>query len=171
MSGSRGALTKTPLSMLYARGEPNTDVRFSGEEVFTRRDEDINNRGILSVFFDDTTGNLVFTLVNGEQLVVQGFMTGGNIGKGEPGVQGISGVNGTDGLLGQDGLQGPAGCQGPAGRAGATGPRGDVGPRGAQGPAGPTGPQGADGENGQVDIYIMSEDPGPVGAGALWVRP
>ena len=164
-------LTKTPLSMLEALGEPDSDVRFSGESVYTERDQNINNTGLQTGHFDDATGILTITLVNGQQLQIAGFMTQGDIGMGPPGTQGIGGTDGTDGLLGEDGLQGPAGCQGPPGTPGATGPRGEMGPQGAEGPQGAQGAKGDPGEDGQVDIYIQTEDPGPVGAGAFWVRP
>jgi len=166
-----GGLTKTPLSMLEAHGEPDSDVRYSGEAVYTERDKDLNNTGVHSGYFDDATGTLTLTLINGQQLQIAGFLTQGDIGQGPPGAQGISGTDGADGLLGEDGLQGPAGCQGPPGTPGATGARGQMGPQGEQGPMGPKGDKGDPGENGQVDIYIQSADPGPVGAGAFWVKP
>jgi len=166
-----GGLTKTPLSMLDAYGDPDSDVRFSGESVFTSKDQNLNNAGLHAGHFDDATGVLTVTLVNGQKMQIAGFMTQGDIGTGPAGSQGIGGVDGTDGLLGEDGLQGPAGCQGPPGTPGATGPRGEMGPQGGEGPPGIQGAKGDNGENGQVDIYIQTADPGPVGAGAFWVRP
>lgn len=164
-------LTKTPLSMLDAIGEPNSDVRFDGGEVITSPEQNINNLGVQSGFFDDATGILTLQLVSGQKIQVSGFMTQGDIGTGPAGAQGIGGVDGTDGLLGRDGDPGPAGCQGPPGTPGSTGPRGEMGPAGAEGPVGPIGPTGPKGEDGKVDIYIQSDDPGSVGAGALWIRP
>lgn len=164
-------LTRTPISMLDSRGEPNSDVRFNGDEVVAVPDEDINNTGIASANYDSSTGTLTLNLVNGQKLVIDGFMTQGSIGVGPAGSQGIAGTDGTDGLLGTDGQQGPQGCQGPPGRPGATGPRGAMGPQGPQGDIGPTGPKGDPGADGKVDVYIQTEDPGAVGAGALWIRP
>ena len=68
-------LTKTPLSMLEAKGSPNSDVRFTGTEVVTQLDEDINNTGVVSGIFDDASGTLILTLVNGTQISIPGFMT------------------------------------------------------------------------------------------------
>lgn len=166
-----GGLTRTPLSMLEARGEPGSDVRFSGEQVHTEPGADINNTGIVNGNFDDASGTLTLNLMNGQKVQIRGFMTQSDIGTGPEGPQGLSGMNGTDGLLGEDGLQGPPGCQGPPGAPGPTGPKGEVGPQGKQGDIGPTGPTGPKGDDGQVDIYIQTEDPGAVGAGALWIRP
>lgn len=166
-----GGLTRTPLSMLEAKGDPGSHLKYSGQRVFTERQQDINNSGLASATFDDASGVLTLTLVNGETMQVRGFMTTGNIGTGPEGPQGLGGVDGTDGLLGMDGLQGPPGCQGPPGARGATGPRGAQGPQGELGPIGPTGATGPKGDDGQVDIWIQTEDPGAVGAGALWVRP
>lgn len=165
------SLTRTPLSMLEAKGEPNSDVRFTGKEVTTQPDVDINNSGLQSAHFNDTSGILTLVLMNGESIEISGFMTQGDIGEGPVGPQGISGIDGTDGLLGQDGERGPTGCQGPPGTPGATGPRGEMGPQGPEGPQGPQGDKGDPGEDGVIDIYIQTEDPGSVGAGALWVRP
>jgi len=166
-----GGLTRTPLSMLEARGRPNSDVRYDGKEVGTQEDEDINNTGVIGGSFNDVTGTLKLTLVNGQSIEIRGFMTQGDIGVGPAGAQGIGGVDGTDGLLGEDGLQGPPGCEGPPGTPGATGPQGEMGAQGEMGPMGATGATGPKGEDGKVDIYIQSADPGAVGAGALWIRP
>ena len=148
-----GGLTRTPLSMLESRGRPDSDIRYNGEEVTAEEDENLNNTGLKSGHFDDTTGILTITLVNGQKLQISGFMTQSSIGMGPAGPQGIGGTDGTDGLLGQDGLQGPPGCQGPPGTPGATGPRGDMGPQGPEGPPGPRGADGIKGDTGQVDIY------------------
>jgi hypothetical protein len=165
------SLTKTPLDMLEAKGTPGSDVRYTGSEVIVEPDEDINNLGVASGFFDDSSGTLVIKLVNGQTLNITGFMTQGNIGVGEAGSQGIGGTSGTDGLLGEDGLQGPSGCAGPPGTPGATGTPGSMGPQGPEGPQGPTGDLGPEGEPGQVDVYIQTDDPGAVGSGAFWVKP
>lgn len=166
-----GGLTRTPLSMLEARGVPNSDVRYDGFEVKTQEDQNMNNTGVISGKFNDVTGTLSLTLVNGQSVEIRGFMTPGDIGVGPSGPQGIGGVDGADGLLGEDGLQGPPGCQGPPGTPGVTGPQGEMGAQGEAGPPGATGPTGPKGDDGQVDIYIQTADPGAVGAGALWIRP
>lgn len=166
-----GGLTKTPLSLLQARGAPNSDVRFSGSEVVTEADQNINNAGIASANYDSQTGTLTLNLVNGSKMQITGFMTAGDIGVGPAGPQGNSGSNGADGLIGEAGERGVSGCAGPAGAPGATGPKGEMGPQGPEGPPGPTGPQGPAGKDGKVDVYIQTADPGAVGPGALWVRP
>lgn len=166
-----GGLTRTPLSMLEANGDPDSDVRFDGSEVVAEKDASLNNAGVIAGHFDDATGVLTLTLVNGQKVQISGFMTQGDIGTGPAGPQGIGGTDGTDGLLGEDGAQGPQGCQGPPGTPGATGPRGAMGPQGPEGPAGPQGEKGDPGVDGKVDVYIQTEDPGAVGPGALWVRP
>lgn len=157
--------------MLEAMGDPDSDVRFDGESVTTQKDANINNAGVVAGHFDDASGQLTLTLMNGQKVIVGGFMTQGDIGTGPAGPSGLGGVDGTDGLLGEDGAQGPQGCQGPPGTPGATGPRGALGPQGPEGPAGPEGAKGDPGTDGKVDVYIKTADPGAVGAGALWVRP
>lgn len=164
-------LTKTPLSMLESKGSPGSDVQFDGKSVVAVEEENVNNSGVLGGSFDDASGTLTLSLVNGETIQVSGFMTQGDIGVGDSGAQGISGVDGTDGLLGGDGEQGSTGCAGPAGTPGATGPGGAVGPQGNEGPVGPEGREGVAGIDGAVDVYIQTEDPGAVGPGALWVKP
>jgi hypothetical protein len=165
------SLTKTPLSMLEGKGPPNSDVRYTGSEITTRLDDAINDSGLVSGRFDDSTGTLVLTLVNGTLLKVSGFMTQSAIGTGPEGQPGIGGQDGTDGLMGTDGDQGQQGCQGPAGRAGATGPRGQQGIQGPAGDPGPEGPRGDQGLDGVVDVYIQSDEPQNVGPAALWVKP
>ena len=41
------------------------------------------------------------------------------------------------------------------------------GDRGEKGDQGPQGPQGIPGV---IQVYIQRDDPGPVGAGAVWVK-
>lgn len=166
------ALTKTPLTMLDAKGIPGSDVRFDGEKVVLNPEENPNNLGVVGGNFDDANGKLTLSLANGTELVVSGFMTQGNIGVGVAGAQGLSGADGTDGLLGADGFTGFTGCAGPAGAQGAQGPQGPAGPRGFTGPKGPTGPQGDAGQDGIVQIFIQTEDPsGSAMPGALWIKP
>lgn len=164
-------LTKTPLVMLQARGSSDADVRLQAGTVVVREDIDVNNSGVVSANFDDSTGTLSLVLVNGSTIRVSGFLTQGNIGTGLPGPPGPAGARGADGLLGADGAQGPTGCQGPPGTPGATGPRGAQGPQGPQGAPGEKGDKGDKGDTGTVSVWIQTDDPGAVGAGSLWVRP
>lgn len=164
-------LTKTPLGMLEAKGTPDSDVRFTGQEVVAQPDKNINNTGIKNASYDSLTGTLTLTLVNEEVIEIDGFFTADDAGSGPEGLQGIDGTDGADGLLGKDGLQGPQGCQGPPGTPGATGPKGVQGLQGEKGNRGDEGKKGNDGDDGVIDVYIQTEDPGTVGAGALWVKP
>lgn len=120
---------------------------------------------------DNTTGVLTLNLPGIGKFSIGGFTTRFDVGVGERGTQGIPGTPGTDGVLGAEGLQGPRGCRGPAGPQGKPGPRGPRGVEGPMGPTGATGAQGIRGLDGRVQIYIQSEDPGPVGAGAIWIVP
>lgn len=120
---------------------------------------------------DSTTGTLTLNLPGIGRFSISGFVTRFDVGVGERGTQGIPGTPGTDGVLGAEGLQGPRGCRGPAGPQGKPGPRGPRGVEGPRGPTGATGPQGIRGLDGRVQIYIQSEDPGPVGPGAIWMVP
>ena len=165
-------LTRTPLTMLDARGTPNSDVRFDGENITLSADENPNNLGVTGGNFDDATGTLTLNLANGNSLSISGFMTLGNIGVGPAGPQGLSGSDGTDGLFGTDGESGITGCAGPAGAQGLQGPQGVPGLRGATGPAGPTGPTGPAGAAGVLQVFIQTADPASSARpGALWVRP
>lgn len=164
------ALTRTPIEMIEAQGAPGTDVQFDGKELFLA-DQQQTLVTVTGGNFDSVAGVLTITLSNGQELDVPGFLTQGDIGEAAQGPQGPAGPAGSDGLVGVQGTQGPQGCEGPPGPPGRTGSPGVQGLQGPQGPEGPAGPQGEKGEDGIVKMYIQAEDPGAVGAGAVWVRP
>lgn len=164
------ALTKTPLDMIQAQGEPGTDVEFDGKQlVLTPQEAFLNS--VVNGTFDAVTGTLTLSLANGNTIDIDGFLTQGDIGDAAQGPQGPVGPAGADGLVGVAGPQGPQGCQGPPGPAGRTGAPGVQGPIGPAGPQGEKGDKGDSGDDGTVQVYIQAEDPGAVGAGALWIRP
>jgi hypothetical protein len=165
-------LTKPPISMLSAVGKPGSNVSFDGARVVLEAPgEEVVGKTLVSGQFDDSTGTLVMLLGDGSTLSISGFITPNSIGVGVTGPTGPKGDPGADGLIGEPGPQGPQGCQGPPGIPGRTGAPGIPGAVGDRGPIGPTGPTGPAGLDGVVKIYIQAEDPGSVGAGALWVRP
>lgn len=171
-----GGLTKIPLSLLKARGQPDSDVRFDGSQIITQKESQTSNYGVLNGSYDSIHGRLTLNLANGQTLEIEGFPTQGDIGIGPPGPEGRAGQDGADGLFGQDGLQGPQGCAGPQGPQGPTGPRGYPGIQGLQGEQGPTGPKGDPGADGKVRIFIQAEDPASnsinnVEPGDFWCRP
>lgn len=158
--------------MLDGRGIPGSDVRYDGKSIVLSPEENTNNLGVAGGYFDDATGVLTLTLVNGQTVEISGFMTQGNVGVGQSGPQGLSGADGTDGLIGSNGETGFTGCAGPAGAQGAQGPQGPKGDTGPTGPKGATGPQGEPGEDGFVQIFIQTADPAAMAKpGALWVKP
>lgn len=163
-------LTRTPIEMIEAVGEPGTDVQFDGKDLFLA-DQEQTLVSVTGGDYDSVAGVLTIQLSNGDTVEVPGFITQGDIGDAAQGPQGPAGPAGADGLVGVQGPPGPQGCQGPIGPAGRTGSPGVQGAVGPQGPEGPAGPQGEKGEDGRVQMYIQAEDPGAVGAGAVWVRP
>lgn len=165
------SLTRTPLAMLDAKGQPSSDVRFNGKEVVVENLEDNGQRGIVSGHYDDASGTVTLTLQSGEKLSITGFITASSVGKGPTGPTGPRGEQGINGIEGRDGDQGATGCQGPPGTPGRQGVIGPTGPAGAVGPRGETGPTGPRGDDGVVQVYIQTADPGAPGAGALWVKP
>lgn len=164
-------LTRTPLKMLDARGSPNSDVTFNGKEVVVENLEDNRKRGITGGIYDDATGTVTLTLESGEKLTISGFLTTNSIGRGPTGPTGPQGESGRNGIDGRDGDTGPTGCQGPPGTPGRQGVAGPTGPAGAIGPTGPTGPTGPKGDDGIVQVYIQTDDPGATGPGSLWIKP
>lgn len=165
------SLTRTPLSMLQGKAAPDTDVIFDGKNVVTKNLSDDDQRGITAGVYDDATGTLTLTLESGQKLSISGFITSSSIGRGATGPTGPKGDSGTNGVNGLDGEQGPTGCQGPPGTPGRQGAIGPTGPAGSVGPTGPTGPTGPRGDDGVVQVYIQTADPGAPGAGAIWVKP
>lgn len=121
--------------------------------------------------YDNAGGILTLNIPGYGKINIGGFPTRFSVGtgmRGEPGREGTPGING---VLGGEGIQGPRGCRGPQGPQGKPGVRGPRGVQGPPGPKGSTGPQGIRGQDGRVQIFIQSEDPGPVGPGSLWIRP
>lgn len=164
-------LTRTPLTMLDAKGQPSSDVTFNGKEVVVQNLEDADKRGLVSGVYDDATGTITLTLESGAKIAITGFITASSVGKGPTGPTGPQGESGINGTEGRDGEQGATGCQGPPGTPGRQGPIGPTGPAGQIGPRGETGPTGPKGDDGVVQVYIQTADPGAPGAGAIWVKP
>lgn len=146
------------------------DVTSTGKGLSVDPDSDNSNTSVTGSF-DNTTGILMLTIPGFEPIYINNFMTQSDVGTGAEGPQGVSGTPGVDGIIGESGLKGQRGCQGPQGPQGERGVRGPQGKQGEQGPSGPQGAQGIAGLDGRVSIYISDEDPGPVGAGALWIKP
>lgn len=121
--------------------------------------------------YDGVSGTITFEIPTIGIINITGLPTAATLGTGVKGADGVQGPAGLSAPLPRPGDRGPRGCRGPEGERGAPGARGPRGPIGPAGPTGPTGPKGADGADGLVKIFIMSDDPGPVGAGALWVKP
>lgn len=164
-------LTRTPLTMLQANGQPNSDVTFNGKEVVVQDIEDNTKKGITGGHYDDATGTITLVLESGQQLQINGFMTASSIGRGATGPTGPRGEQGINGIEGRNGDQGATGCQGPPGTPGRQGAIGPTGPAGDIGPRGEVGPTGPRGDDGIVQVYIQTADPGAPGAGALWIKP
>lgn len=121
--------------------------------------------------FDSTSGVLTLNIPNYGTIEVAGFMTLADIGAGSSGRDGASGAQGLPGINARDGRVGADGCVGPAGEVGETGKTGARGKDGEVGPIGLEGPQGEAGKDGAPKIYFQADDPGAVGAGAIWIRP
>lgn len=164
-------LTRTPLSMLDARGKAQSDVTFNGKEVVVEDLSVSEQHGVTSGAYDSTTGTVTLTLDSGDKIAITGFMTASDIGHGEVGPTGPKGDSGTNGVEGRDGETGATGCQGPPGTPGRQGIAGPTGPAGAVGPVGDIGPTGPKGDDGVIQVYIQTQDPGAPGAGSLWIKP
>lgn len=170
-------LTRVPLQLVAARGQPDSSVRFNGADLtLIPETADENDHGVLGGSYDTTVGIMTLTLRNGSVLTLEGFPTVNDIGIGPAGPTGPSGRDGRDGLNGVDGERGIQGCRGPEGPRGRPGLVGPEGPQGPTGPKGMTGPTGPDGKDGIVQTWIQSDDPmdtaaDHVVAGALWVKP
>lgn len=163
------SLTKPTLSMIDG-GTSAGDVVNTGNSLsidITSED----NATSLGGSFDNTTGSLELSIPGYPTLKITGFMTQSDIGTGKEGPQGNTGTSGIDGIIGDHGIQGERGCQGPQGPQGERGVRGPQGQQGEQGAQGPQGEEGITGLDGKVSIFINQEDPGPVGAGAIWIKP
>lgn len=162
------SIVKPSLSMINA-GSSSGNVSNTGKGLVVTTEE--TQATELSGTFDNISGTLTLSIPGYPVLTISNFMTQSDVGTGKEGPQGVSGTSGTDGIIGESGTQGERGCRGPRGPVGERGVRGPEGKQGEQGPMGPTGPQGISGLDGKVAIYINNEDPGPVGSGALWIKP
>lgn len=160
------SLVKAPLDMIQSPQQSGTVVAEGESLAIKPLSENIDQ---ISGSFDDATGTITLNIPAHGKVVITGLPTSNSVGVGRAGNQGNDGTPGMDGLIGAIGDVGQRGCRGPAGPQGKPGPRGPRGVDGPPGPTGSTGPQGIRGQDGRVQIYIQSEDPGPIGAGALWI--
>lgn len=160
------SLVKAPLDMIQSPQQSGTVVAEGESLAIKPLSENIDQ---ISGSFDDATGTITLNIPVYGKVTITGLPTSNSVGVGRAGNQGNDGTPGMDGLIGSVGDVGQRGCRGPAGPQGKPGPRGPRGVDGPPGPTGSTGPQGIRGQDGRVQIYIQSEDPGPIGAGALWI--
>lgn len=121
--------------------------------------------------YDGVAGTLVLTLPEYGAITVSGFPRLADLGQGPSGRDGAAGSAGLAGLTPRDGRQGSDGCIGQIGEEGKEGRAGARGVQGPQGATGPTGPRGLPGKEGKFAVYFQADDPGAVGAGAIWIRP
>lgn len=165
-------ITKIPLSMINASGAPDDDIRFDGDDILVTPDGDERRlgSGVSQGVFDDVSGTLTISLIDGTTVNVPGFVTKATLGTGQQGQHGASGTSGANGTDGQHGATGAVGCMGPSGAPGIPGQKGDLGYTGDRGIQGDRGITGDRGVKGVIQTYIQSADPGPVGAGAIWVK-
>lgn len=162
------SLTRASLEMVSS-GSQAGDVISQGRSLQVQVGEEKSSE--LGGHFDNTNGTLSLSIPGYPPLVISGFMTQSDVGVGKEGPQGNTGTPGINGIIGEHGQVGRTGCEGPQGPAGERGARGPVGKQGEQGAQGPAGEEGPPGEDGKVQIYISNSDPGPVGSGALWIKP
>lgn len=160
--------TKIPLELIKPRLSKGNIIA-SGQSLAVSEINEFNGEPL--GVFDNVSGILTLSLPGIGKFNITGFVSRYDVGTGQRGEQGVPGSSGVDGVLGAEGLQGPRGCRGPQGQQGKPGPRGPRGVEGPMGPTGATGSQGIRGMDGRVQVYIQSEDPGPVGAAALWIVP
>lgn len=121
--------------------------------------------------FDPLTGQLTISLPNIGSFTVTGLPRTSDMGSGPAGADGSRGRDGIPGLNPRDGQRGGDGCIGADGAEGLPGKDGPRGREGDPGGPGPEGLQGEPGKDGKFAVYMQSTDPGPVGAGAIWIRP
>lgn len=132
---------------VFGRSRQNkAAVRDSSENNVAFQDrEQINDGLVADAGFDDTNGLLNIVKQNSEVLVINGFLTQSDFGRGATGPQGARGFDGYEGDDGDDGPDGGAGCEGPKGE---TGLIGEMGEPGKDGPPGIPGPMGQEGWTG-----------------------
>lgn len=121
--------------------------------------------------FDPTSGQLKIRLPNIGEFVIAGLPKTSDMGSGPAGLRGAQGRDGIAALTPRDGQQGPDGCMGSDGAEGLPGKDGPRGREGDPGGPGPEGERGEAGADGHFKVFIQSTDPGPVGPGAVWIRP
>lgn len=121
--------------------------------------------------FDAVSGQLTISLPNMGTFVISGLPKTSDMGSGPAGADGSRGRDGIAGLNPRDGQRGPDGCIGADGQEGMPGKDGPRGREGDPGGPGPEGKQGEAGQDGRFAVYMQSTDPGPVGAGSVWIRP
>lgn len=165
-----GGVTRANISMISARQRGT--VISEGVHLSVRDEGSGNIATEFSGYFDRLTGTLTLSIPNQPKIQIAGFLTESSIPSSSgTSIKGDRGRDGVDGIVGLEGRRGQQGCIGPEGERGATGipgPRGKIGPTGVTGATGATGERG---EDGKVLIFTQADDPGPVGAFAIWVKP
>lgn len=121
--------------------------------------------------FDPLTGVLTLSLPNVGSFNITGLPTTSDMGSGPAGQMGARGRDGIAGLNPLDGQRGADGCMGADGSEGLPGKDGPRGREGDPGGPGPIGEEGPAGQDGKFAVYFQQSDPGPVGAGSVWIRP
>ena len=160
-------MDKVPLSAIESATEGNVAASDGALTVVVSTTDVTNPSGT----YDGVAGALVLNLPEYGAITISGFPRLADLGQGPSGRDGSMGADGLAGLTPRDGRQGSDGCIGQIGEEGKEGRAGARGVEGRQGPIGPTGPRGATGANGRFEVYFQHEDPGAVGAGAIWIRP
>lgn len=161
-------LNRAPIEMLEA-GERSGNVVSTGQSLsVVQLDEDIATE--FSGHYDQILGILTLNIPGHKPVQFRGFLTNRDLREGRQGRPGESGSNGINGLDGNDGEQGHRGCLGPEGPRGRPGERGPRGQRGPKGTKGSKGEEGDRGKPGELMVFIQAEDPGPIGAGGIWVK-
>jgi len=161
-------LTKVALNQVES--ERTGAVRSERGSLSVQSDNE-STVAVLYLAYDQMTGTLILEVPGIGKVRAEGFLTASGIGVGKTGRTGGVGKGGLDGLIGDDGGDGDIGCPGVKGVRGVRGYRGPDGPRGFRGHTGSTGAAGKPGRDCKLLVFVCSEDPGPVGASALWIKP
>lgn len=161
-------LNRPPIEMLDA-GQQSGDIVSSGNGLTVEVDDE-NIATEFKGHYDPVIGVLSLEIPGYPRIRFTGFLTNRDLKEGRQGADGEAGTNGIAGLDGTDGDQGHRGCIGPKGPRGLPGQRGPRGQRGVEGKRGVQGEQGERGDPGQLMMFFQKEDPGPVGASAIWVK-
>ncbi len=161
-------LNRPPLSMIDS-GQTKGKVVATGRELKV----EVDDPTLATEFkghYDHIMGTMTLSVPGFPVVKFRGFLTNRDLKHGREGQEGEGGKDGVTGLDGIDGQHGHRGCLGPEGPRGRPGQRGPRGQRGPEGGSGNKGTQGERGEPGEMMVYFQKEDPGAVGAGALWVK-